>query len=77
METKLKNVIKSMENRIEWEQELIDRHTEDIREYAKSRTPEDIAMFLPSKIRELEDAINRKKGYAEQLNMLQFIQKEN
>lgn len=77
MEAKLKNVIESMENHIKWEQELIDRYTEDIREYTKTCTPENMAMFLPGKIKELEDAINRRKSYAEQLNMLQFIQKEN
>ena len=77
MEKKLKSVIENMENNIKWEQELIDRFTEDIREYTKTCTPENMATFLPGKIRELDEAINRRKKYAEQLNMLQFIQKDN
>lgn len=77
MNKKIEIAIADTKNRIQWEQELIDRFTEDIREYAKTCTPENMATFLPGKIRELDEAINRRKNYTEQLNMLQFIQKDN
>lgn len=77
MNKKIKIAIADIENRIQWEQELIDRLAEDIREYTQTCTPENMAMFLSGKIRELDEAINRRKNYTEQLNMLQFIQKDN
>ncbi|MCM1223473.1 MAG: hypothetical protein NC548_54390 [Lachnospiraceae bacterium] len=77
MKEKLTTVIQDMEYHIKREQEPIDRCTEDIREYTKTCTPENMVMFLPGKIRELEEAISRRQKYVEQLNMLQFIQKEN
>lgn len=77
MNKKIEIAITDTENRIQWEQELIDRLTEDIREYTKTCTPENMAMFLPGKIMELDEAINRRKKYTEQLNMLQFVQKDN
>lgn len=77
MSKKIEIAIADTENHIKWEQELIDRYTEDIREFTKTCTPENMAMFLPGKIRELDEAINRRRKYTEQLNMLQFIQKEN
>lgn len=77
MGEKLKIIITSTESHIKWEQELIDRYTESIREYVKTCSAENMTMFLPGKIKELEDAITRSKEYTEQLNMLQYIQKEN
>lgn len=77
MNKKIEIAIADIQNHIEWEQELIDRYTEGIRECTKTCTPETMAMFLPGKIRELDEAINRRRKYTEQLNMLQFIQKEN
>lgn len=77
MEEKLATVIQDMESHIKWEQKFIDKYTEEIRAYTTTCSPEDMATFLPGKIRELEEAINRREKYAEQLNMLQFIQKEN
>lgn len=77
MNKKIEIAIADTQNRIQWEQKLIDRFTEDIREYTKTCTPESMAMFIPGKIRELDEAINRRKNYTEQLNMLQFIQKDN
>lgn len=77
MKEKLATVIQDMEYHIKWEQEFIDKYAEDIREYTKTCTPENMAMFLPGKIRELEEAISRRQKYVEQLNMLQFIQKES
>ncbi len=73
MEEKIATAIQDMECHIKWEQSLIDKCAGDIREYIKICTPENMAMFLPGKIRELEEAIDRRKKYAEQLNMLQFI----
>ena len=32
---------------------------------------------IPNKVRELDEAIKRKRNYAEQLIMLRFIQKDN
>ena len=77
MEKKLKVTIEDIKNHIKWEQKFIDRFTKDIKEYTKTCTPENMAMFLPSKIRELENSINRREKYTEQLNMLQFIQEKN
>ncbi len=77
MEEKLKSVIKDIESHVEWEQELINKCSVEIKEYAQKYAPENMVVFLPSKIKELEDAINRKEKYIEQLNMLQFIQKNN
>ncbi len=77
MKEKLATAIQDMESHIKWEQDFIDKYTEDIRKYTETCTPENMAMFLPGKIRELEEAINRRQKYADQLNMLQFIQKEN
>lgn len=77
MEEQLRSAIEDMENHIKWVQKLIDRYAEDIKEYTKTCTPENMAMFLPGKIRELDEAINRRRKYTEQLNMLQFIQKDN
>ncbi len=76
MEEKMTNVIEDTKNHIKWEQQFVDRITEDIKEYTQKSSPEDIAMFLPGKIRELDEAISRRQKYAEQLNMLQFIQKK-
>ncbi len=77
MENKMTNVIEDIENRIKWEQQLIDRCAEDIKEYTKTCTPENMVMFLPNKIKELEEAIDRRKNYAEQLTILQFIREGN
>ncbi len=73
MGEKIATVIQDIENHMKWEQGSIEKQTEDIREYIKTCTPENMVMFLPGKIRDLEEAINNRKKYAEQLNMLQFI----
>lgn len=62
MNKKIEIAIADIENRIQWEQELINRFTEDIREYTKTCTPENMAMFLPNKVRELDEAIKRKRN---------------
>lgn len=77
MEEKLKKALEDIENYIKWEQKSIDKCADEIREYSRTSTPENMAMFLPGKIRELEETITRQKKYLEQLDMLRFIQKDN
>ena len=57
---KLEGMIKSVKMRIEWEQENID-------------DPRNIAMFMPGKVKELQEAIDRKDKYSEQLDMLKCL----
>ena len=65
---KLEGMIKSVKMRIEWEQENIERCMKEIKEKAQN-----IAMFMPGKVKELQEAIDRKDKYSEQLDMLKCL----
>lgn len=77
MNQKMQLAIDNIENRIKWEQEYIDRCLATIRERAASASEYEIITFIPAKIEELREATERRKNLAEQLQILNFIQKEN
>lgn len=70
---KLEGMIKSVKMRIEWEQENIERCMKEIKEKAQNDDPRNIAMFMPGKVKELQEAIDRKDKYSEQLDMLKCL----
>ena len=77
MTEKIKLATENIKNRIQWEQEDIDSYIKELRERAASATESDIITFFPSKINQIKEAIERKKSLMEQLQMLNFIQKED
>ena len=70
---KLEGMIKSAKMRIEWEQENIERCMKEIKEKAQNDDPRNIAMFMPGKVKELQETIDRKDKYSEQLDMLKCL----
>lgn len=70
---KLEGMIKSVKMRIEWEQENIKRCMKEIKEKAQNDDPRNIAMFMPGKVKELQETIDRKDKYSEQLDMLKCL----
>ena len=70
---KLEAMIKSVKMKIEWEQENIERCMKEIKEKAQNDDPRNITMFMPGKVKELQEAIDRKDKYSEQLNMLKYL----
>lgn len=70
---KLEGMIKSVKMRIEWEQENIERCMKEIKEKAQNDDPRNIAMFMPGKVKELQEDIDRKDKYSEQLDMLKCL----
>lgn len=77
MTQKIQFAIDNTKNRIEWEQKTIDKCITSIRERVASATEYDIITFLPGKIDDLKEAMERRKALEEQLHILKFIQKEN
>ncbi len=77
MTEKIKLATENIQNRIQWEQEDIDSYIKELRERAASATESDIITFFPGKINQIKEAIERKKSLMEQLQMLNFIQKED
>lgn len=45
----------------------------EIKEKAQNDDPRNIAMFMPGKVKELQEAIDRKDKYSEQLDMLKCL----
>lgn len=70
---KLEGMIKSVKMRIEWEQENIERCMKEIKKKAQNDDPRNIAMFMPGKVKELQEVIDRKDKYSEQLDMLKCL----
>lgn len=70
---KVQQMIETTKLSIKWEQKTIDRCMEQIKEQAQCDKPYNIVSFMPGYIRELQEAMNRQKQYAEQLNMLEYL----
>lgn len=70
---KLEGMIKSVKMKIEWEQENIERCMKEIKEKAQNNDPRNVAMFMPGKVKELQEAIGRKDKHSEQLHMLEYL----
>ena len=45
----------------------------EIKEKAQNDDPRNIAMLMPGKVKELQEAIDRKDKYSEQLDMLKCL----
>lgn len=73
---KLEDMIRVTKMKIEWEQKNIDRCMQRIKDSAQNDKPYNVVMFMPGYIREMQEAIDRQKQYAEQVGMLEYLKKD-
>lgn len=75
MEEKIMLAVQDMENRIKWEKEDVAKYEREVREAAASYGTRDLVTFLPAKLAQLKESMDRLASYEEQKRMLEFIQK--
>lgn len=73
---KLEDMLRITKMKIEIEQEKIDRCMKEIKDSAQNDKPYHIAMFMPGYIGELQEAMDKKKKYEEQVDMLEYLKKD-
>ncbi len=73
MEEKIREEIRSIERRMEWKQEDLDRAVEDFKKSAASYDAYHIETFLPGKIAEIARYRAEVAKLAEQKQMLEYM----
>lgn len=72
---KIKKEIRAIEQKMEWEQESLDKAVEEFKEAAESYDAYQIEEFIPGKVAEIARCRAKLQSLAEQKNMLQYILK--